>query len=143
MSGKRIEYKPDPSKFDLMVHRWDSQGNLIRANHYRSFIVDHSRYYERPINSGNLWSEANQPCGRVEYILDDETGKIADKVFNFKAEHKDYVAPATGAALVALERDQAKAALAAAQAELAAIKGERQPDDTPEAKAAPTLTKRR
>lgn len=121
---KHIEYVPPTDKFDLVTHRWDTQGNLTHKNLYRSFIVDHTRYYERPVNSGNLFDESNKPCGRVEYVLDEITGKVKSKSFNLTAEHRAYKPAPTGAELVAMERDQAKAELAAARAELEAIRKE-------------------
>lgn len=148
--GKTIEYTPDPNKFDLVTHRWDGAGNLVHKNTYRKFIVDKSEYYERPVGSGNLWTEGNQPAGRVLYQLN-EKGHICDKTFDFKAPHKQYTPPSTAKELSS-ELLETQAKLAAAQAELAAIQKEREAKQSAapvaeqaepaKPRAQPTLTKR-
>lgn len=143
-----IEYVPDPNKFDLMTHQWNGQGQLIRKNTYRGLIVEGRQYFERPVNSGNLWFENNKPAGRVEYRRDEE-GRIIGKDFSFDAKHIDYVAPLTGADAMHAELEQERAKSAALEKELAAIRA-----DAPKAAPsvvekpaevknhAPTLTKR-
>lgn len=142
---KMIEYVPDPDKFDLVTHRWDQSGNLIYKNLYRKFIIDRNEYYERPVNSGNLWYENNQPAGRVEYKVN-EKGHIFDKVFNHSAEHKAYTAPASpqelGEQLLSSQAENNRL-----KSELAAILKEReakQPKvvEKAEHKSAPTLSRR-
>lgn len=121
---KMIQYVPDPNKFDLVTHRWDTQGNLVAKNLYRSFIVDGTQYFERPVNSGNLWYENNQPAGRVEYKFG-PSGKISSKKIEVGAPHKEWTAPLTGDEKLHYELQQERDKRAAAEAELLAIKAER------------------
>lgn len=119
--AKQIEYVPDPNKFDLVTHKFDPQGRLTSKNTYRTYIMDGSSYFERPVNSGNLWYENNQPAGRVELTFG-PTGKIASKKFDFQAAHRDYVQPLTGAEAVHFELLAEREKNEAIAAELAAIK---------------------
>ena len=48
--------------------------------------------YERPVNSGNLFYENNQPAGRVE-VTRDAKGRIVGKEFDFTAKHKEFRTP--------------------------------------------------
>lgn len=120
MRSKQIEYVPDPNKFDLVTHRRNGQGHLVHVNPYRAYIVEHNRYYERPVGSGNLWLENNQPAGRVEF---DKDGK---REFKFGAPHQEWTAPPSGAEKVAEELIATQAQLAAAKAELDAIRKDRE-----------------
>lgn len=153
---KRLEYVPDPNKFDLQTHRWDSQGNLVAKNPYRNHIINGNSYYERPVNSGNLWFENNQPAGRMELEFG-EDGKISKKTLRLDAKHVDYTAPLKGDAAIHYELEQTRNKNAQLEAELAAIKGESAKKAAPapapvkpsplaeivsETVAAPTLTKR-
>lgn len=127
MQPKRVlDYVPDPSKFDLVTDRWDSQGQRVLTNKYRKYIVEGREYYERPVNSGNLWFENNQPAGRVLLEFNDQ-GHIVSKSFDHEAKHVAYVAPPSGAQKLAAELETTQSALAAAKAELEAIKKERDP----------------
>lgn len=139
--AKRLEYQPDPGKFDLVTHQWDSQGQLVKVNTYRSFIRDGAQVFERPVNSGNLWFENNQPAGRVECKFNDK-GHIISKVFNPEAEHIAYTAPLSGAEKVHYEKEQLRSRNAELEAELALIRAEREPKRQPPEQAAPTLSKR-
>lgn len=122
--SKTIEYTSDPNKFDLIVHRWDTQGRPVgKPNHYRKFILGDKEVYERPLNSGNLWYENNEPAGRVELEFNDR-GHIIKKEFKWGAEHIEYVAPLTGDAKVAAELASQKARADQLEAELKAIKAE-------------------
>lgn len=154
---RRLKYEPDPNKFDLRTHVWDSQGHLEAKNPYRAYIVDGSKYYERPVNSGNLWFENNQPAGRVELTFG-KNGTIASKRFDFAAEHKDYAVPLEGAEKLHYELEQAREKNAQLEIELSAIRKEalaeltsgpiliiknEVPVETPAAKQAPpTLSKK-
>lgn len=120
---KTIEYVPDPNQFDLVTHRWDTQGHLIAKNPYRKFINEQGTFYERPVGSGNLWLENNQPAGRVEYKIN-EKGHIYDKAFVVGAPHKQWTPPPTGAEMVTQQLEEAQAKLALAEAELRAIRKE-------------------
>lgn len=125
MAVRQLEYTPNPNKFDLRTHVWDNQGHLVRENLYRSFIVGGAHYFERPVNSGNLWLENNQPAGRVECKFNDK-GHIISKAFDFTAPHKDFTAPLQGAAKVHYELEQERARSAQLEAELAQIRQERE-----------------
>lgn len=154
---RRLKYEPDPNKFDLRTHEWDGQGKLIGTNHYRAYIVDGNKYYERPVNSGNLWFENNKPAGRVECKFNDK-GHITSKRFNFEAAHISYTPPLTGAEKLHYELEQERHRSAQLEAELSAIRKEAQVRTTPKTpveaadkvvegagetkKTAPTLTKR-
>lgn len=149
-ASKRVEYQADPNKFDLQVHAWDGQGKMIKANHYRQHIIGATTYYERPVNSGNLWFENNQPAGRMEYTFG-EDGKIASKELHKGAPHKDWTRPLSGTEKVHFELEQQKAKNAQLEAEIAAIKAEKEAAGTakepvknmaPQASGSPTLTKR-
>lgn len=133
MQSKRLEYKPDPNKFDLVTHRWDSQGHLVAKNLYRKFIVGDRSYYERPVNSGNLWYENNQPAGRVEYELNEKGHIAGPKTFNHDAPHKNYTAPLLGAEKMHFELEKERERSAALEAELASIKKERENVAAPQA----------
>lgn len=122
-AAKILTYEPDPNKFDLVTHRWNGQGQLVHKNPYRTYIMDGRQYFERPVNSGNLWFENNQPAGRVELTFNDK-GHVATKKFAFDAEHVAYEAPLTGADKVHYELEQARSNNAALEAELAAIKSD-------------------
>lgn len=108
MQSRQIQYQPDPNKFDLRTHVWDARGHLVSKNLYRSFIVEGTQYFERPVNSGNLWFENNQPAGRVELEFNDK-GHIVRKTFRFDEPHKAYKAPLTGAEKLHFELEQARA----------------------------------
>lgn len=146
--AKRVAYEPDPNKFDLQVQAWNGQGQLIKANHYRQHIIGGTTYFERPVNSGNLWFENNQPAGRMEYTFG-EDGKIAKKELRVGAPHVEYTKPLAGAEKVHFELEQAKARNAQLEAELAAIRADsdkRAPKEVqnmaPQTSSAPTLTKK-
>ncbi len=151
--SKRVEYQADPNKFDLQVHAWDGQGQLTKSNHYRAHIMGGATYFERPVNSGNLWFENNQPAGRMEYVFG-EDGKIASKELHKDAPHKAYTKPLNGAEKVHFELEAERAKSAQLEAELAAIKADREVQTSApkvvqnmapqaaKADGAPTITKR-
>jgi hypothetical protein len=118
---RTLEYAPDPNKFDLRTHVWDTQGNLVRKNTYRAYMVDGRTLFERPVNSGNLWGENNQPAGRVELEFG-ENGKISKKTFKFEEEHKEYTTPLQGADALHYELEQQKERNSSLQKELDQIK---------------------
>lgn len=103
------------------------------------YVVDGAQYYERPVNSGNLWYPNNQPAGRVELEFNDQ-GHIVSKKFDHTAPHKDYVAPLHGAEKVHFELEQARMKNAELAAELAQIRKEREP--VREETTAPTAPKK-
>lgn len=113
---------PVEEKFDLVTHKTDPlTGKSHAVNLYTLHIIKGIRYFERPIHSGNLYYENNRPAGRLAF---DAKG---DYAINEKATHVAYVAPPTGAELIARELSEEKTARAQAEAELAAIKAERAP----------------
>jgi hypothetical protein len=125
MQAKRVlDYVPSPNQFDLVTDRWDAQGIRTIHNKYRKFIVSGAEYYERPVNSGNLWHENNQPAGRVNLEFN-EKGHIVSKVFDHSAPHIAYTPAPSGAEKMKMDFDVLQEKYAAAQAELEAIKGER------------------
>lgn len=152
--ARKLQYVPDPNKFDMRTHVWDSQGNLVNKAPYRCYIMEGRQYFERPVNSGNLWFENNQPAGRVELTFG-TNGKISSKRFDFEAAHKEYTAPLTGADALHYELEQAKEKNASLEAEIAQIKKEQDLRQSAEVKiekekvevrkevsAAPSLSKR-
>lgn len=120
---KRLEYVPDPNKFDLQTHAWDAQGKLVRVNHYRLYIIEGVSYYERPVNSGNLWFENNQPAGRMLLKLNGN-GVIISKELQPDAPHIEWKKPLEGDEALHYELEQANTRLKEAEAELAAIRAE-------------------
>lgn len=117
---RTMDYTPDPNKFDLRTHHWNGQGQLMKLNLYTCHVVEGRQYYERPINSGNLWFENNQPAGRVTY-------KDGVKNIDVNAAHMDYVQPLDGAEKLHFELVAEKSRTAELEAELAAIKADRAP----------------
>lgn len=123
------QHQPDPNKFDLRTHHFDGRGRLKKVNHYRMHNHKGVNYFERPVGSGNLFSENNEPAGRVEFLeIKNERGHvIKSKSFDFKAEHKDYVAPLSGQEKLHFENEQLKnenSVMKAALAEIEAIRAE-------------------
>jgi hypothetical protein len=116
------------NKFDLITHRWDKQGNPLAKNPYRLHIRQGNYYFERPVNSGNLWLENNQPAGRIE-IRD---GKKVFLVGEEAVPHKAYIAPLEGAEALQSELAEAKAQNEALLAELEAIRSEKAKKSAPE-----------
>lgn len=112
---KQLEYTPDPNKFDLRTHHWNAQGILTKKNLYTLYVIDGNKFFERPVNSGNLWYENNQPAGRVEYV----DGK---RIIAEGKAHIEYKAPLQGDEAIHYALEQEKARTAALEAELAAIK---------------------
>lgn len=117
--------------FDLRTHTFDKRGRLKEKNLYRLHIQNGAHYYERPVDSGNLWTEGGEPTGRVEKIIDESTGKAIGKTFDYKAAHKKYTAPLTGAEKLSFENEDLKAKNASILAELAALRAEVDARTTP------------
>lgn len=113
----------DPKTFSLKVHHRDRRGVLLNKQPYTMFVKGGVQYFERPVNSGNIFFENMDPAGRVERHVD-KKGVITAK-FDFEAEHKEYIPPVTGAEKIAMELEQSKAKNEALERELLAIKKER------------------
>lgn len=111
-------------KFDIRTHRFDARGRLKSRNFYRMHVDKGTNLFERPVNSGNLFYENNEPAGRVEFTKN-EKGAIIGKKFDLHAPHKAFVAPLTGAEAMHYENEQLKADNARLAAELEAINAER------------------
>lgn len=127
---KIVEYTPDPGKFDLTVQRWDAQGQLTANNPYRMYIMDGEKLFERPLNSGNLWYENNQPAGRMICEFNDK-GHIIKKEFKRDVPHIAYEKPLTGAEKVAAQLAATEARASALEAELAQIRKEQERKQAP------------
>lgn len=100
--------------FDLRTHILDQlTGRIVSKNLYRLHVIDRIQYFERPVNSGNLWYLSGEPAGRI-------VGGKVDKT----AVHIEYTPPPTGAERIENELRLAREKAAAAEQELAAIKAE-------------------
>lgn len=120
MVSKGKEYVPDPNKFDLVTHHWSRTGQLIRKNLYTLYVVEGNKFFERPIKSGNLWYENNQPAGRIEFP--NGVRKITEG-----APHVAFTAKLEGDDALFYELEQEKNRNAKLEAELAAIRKDAAP----------------
>lgn len=87
-----------PEGFDLRTHVKDGKtGQPIREQHYRLRIVGGTKYFERPVGSGNLWYESAEAAGR--WAATDQMDKKGKPVFavNPDAPHLAYSAPKSAA----------------------------------------------
>lgn len=116
------DYEADPSKFDLRTHFFDGQGRLVKQNHYTLHVISGDRFFERPVNSGNIWFENNQPAGRIEYIKD-SSGNTAKRVLLGEA-HKVFTRKLEGDEALQCALQQQQERTAALEAELASIRAE-------------------
>jgi len=121
-SGPKAEVRPD--QFDLQTHQFDKRGNLKSTNHYFLHIRGTAKYFERPQFSGNLFTENDEPAGRVERLIDEKTGKTVLS-FDHSVEHKQYAPPLEGAEKIHHELAETKAENAALLAELEALRAEK------------------
>ncbi len=128
MPAQQIYQKPqtqteNPHVFSLRTHKFNARGHLVSRNLYRLHIKDGTKYFERPVNSGNLFYENNDPAGRVEFVVDEKTKRKVKK-FDFAAEHVEYRAPLVGAEKLVAELEDANKALAEERAKTATILAE-------------------
>lgn len=121
--SQRQEPQAPANLFDLKVQYFDGRGRLRRKNPYRLHVQNGIKYFERPVNSGNLFHENNEPAGRVEWI--ENAKKELVKSFDFKAAHKAYTAPLEGAEKLHFDFIHEQEKNAALLAELEAIKAEK------------------
>ena len=139
MAAKQREHAPDPEKFDLRTHYWNGQGQLEKKNLYTCYVIDGSSYYERPVGSGNIWLENNQPGGRVSMVN-------GQPKIDPTAKHIDFSPKLEGNEAIAYELEMQRQKNVELEAELASIRAERAPKSvevkSEEAPKAPTLTKR-
>lgn len=113
------------NSFDLKTHHFDGRGRLKGHNPYRLHIDRGTSLFERPVNSGNVFYENNEPAGRVDYTRD-EQGRILSKKFDAKAVHKAYVAPLSNDQKLVQENEGLREKTARLEAELAAINAEKE-----------------
>lgn len=104
---------PDPSKFDSRVHIRDERGNLVLVQPYKLHVISGSKYYERPVGSGNLWLENGQPAGRMV------KGEVKEGL-----AHEEWITPKTGADKLYEDLAKKTQQYEAAMKELEAIKKE-------------------
>lgn len=123
--AKRLQYEPDPNKFDLRTHLWDGQGNLVKKNLYTLYVIEGRQYFERPIQSGNLWFENNQPAGRVLFEKD-SSGKMQRRI-DEGAEHIAFIPKLEGDDALYYALEQEKLRTADLERELAAVRADRAP----------------
>lgn len=121
-------------KFDLKTHTFNARGILTNVNLYRLHVINGCQLYERPVNSGNLWYENDEPAGRVTY---EGTGKIKKKVIDNEAEHIAYVAPLTGDEKLHFDHENLKLENAKLLAEIEQIKKEQEAKTKAAAPAGP------
>jgi hypothetical protein len=137
-------------KFDLITHHWNAQGILLRKNPYIMYVLEGNQYFERPVNSGNLWHGNNQPAGRVEKTFA-PNGAVTSKKFDFTAPHKEFTPKLEGDDALKYQLENAAEENESLKRELAAIKKDREQDPykrseqkAPELTTSPpTLTKTR
>lgn len=114
----------DPNKFDLRTHDFNARGQKVGANAYRLWSKDGVGYFERPVNSGNLFYENNEHAGRLT-VTRDSKGRITGKKFLPEEQHTQYAAPLEGTEKLEHDLLAAKRANEQLVAELAAIHAER------------------
>lgn len=121
----RLEDVPqDPNKFDTRTHFFDNNGLLYKTNHYVCHVMDKVSYYERPVNSGNLWGENNRPAGRLLRKFNPDTKKM-EKSVDPTAEHIEMPTELSAAEQVQAELQLARETNEKLAAELAQIRKER------------------
>lgn len=102
-------------KFDLQTHVRDKYGKLIKTNPYRRYCRGGEVYYERPVGSGNLWYENNEPAGRM---IDNKVDRTA--------AHVEFTAPVSEDQKLVKAVLDTKAENEALRRELEALKAEAQ-----------------
>jgi len=113
----------DPNRFDMITHETDARGRVRGTNLLRIHMKDGNSYYERPVGSGNLFYENNEPAGRVE-AKKDARGRIVGKTFDFNAKHVVFKKPADAQTELEQKLMEEQAKSSALEKELAAIRAE-------------------
>lgn len=140
-----LDVEADPNSFDKRVHFFDASGRLAKTSHYTLYVIEGEQYFERPVNSGNLWYGNNQPAGRMER---DERG---GRTLSLGVPHVAFTAPLEGDELLHYQLesekhrnaglqakvDQQQEQLDAIMRELAQIRAERAPAPVPQAAPKP------
>ena len=120
-----LDHPQDPNKFDLRTHLWDGQGHLMKKNLYTKYVIKGEEFYERPVNSGNLWTGGNQPAGRLA-----RRDKPHPELGPFEIvdePHKQYDVELEGDEALAYKLAAEREKSAELEKELAAIRAERAP----------------
>lgn len=111
--------------FDLKVTIRDPKtGGIIAKNPYRLHIQGGSKFYERPVNSGNVYTEDGEPAGRCKPKFNKKSGKQEGVEILPEAEHEAWTAPVTADQAVANQLVSQSNELEALKLELASIKAE-------------------
>ncbi len=113
----------DPNHFDMITHETDSRGRVRGTNLYRLHQKDGNSYFERPVGSGNLFYENNEPAGRVIVAMD-KRGRIVGKKYDFEAAHVAFKKPIDAQTELEQKLMDSEAKNAAMAKELAAIRAE-------------------
>lgn len=141
---KKAKVLPVPTEllggpFSLKTHFADERGRRIGAQPYRLHMGAEGELFERPVNSGNCYFSNGQIAGRMIYKLNDD-GSVASKSYDSKAKHIEYVAPLSGSEKLESELSVAKKKNAALEAELAAIRSNKDAKPVVEATKKPELS---
>lgn len=111
---EKLLQNPHPGKFDTRVQIRDKHGEVVHMQPYTCHVLDGSKYFERPKQSGNVFYEDGSPAGRVTRTLN---GNKAALKFDEGAAHIAMKTPVD-------EKRELADQLQAAKDELAAIKKE-------------------
>lgn len=122
-SVQETDGKQDPNKFDLTVHHRDRLGRVLKVVPYRLHVYEGRRLFERPVGSGNVWYENNEPAGRMEFTILG-TGQQKKK-WNEAAKHELWVPPVSEDARVSEENAKLQKANEQLMQELENIRAER------------------
>jgi hypothetical protein len=103
-----LDQPADPNVFDTRTHFFDAAGVLVKTNFYTLRVIEGEQYFERPINSGNLWTANNLPAGRLvkREKADPRLGAYA---IDAAAPHIAYSAPLEGDEALHYELESEKA----------------------------------
>lgn len=121
-----MQQETKSKEFDLVVtHRDEKTGLVTHTNPYTLRVVkleneEKAHYFERPVGSGNLWNKAGDAIGRW---IKDEKGKGK---YIAEAKHINFIPPETQDAKVAREVIETRERNKVLEAELAALKAEKQ-----------------
>lgn len=114
----------DPNRFDMITHETDARGRVRGTNLYRLHQKDGNSYFERPVDSGNLFYENNEPAGRV-IVAKDKRGRIVGKKYDFDAAHVAFKKPIDAQTELEQKNMELEAKNAQLAKELAAIQSEK------------------
>lgn len=110
-----------PTGFDLRVQvRDDKTGEVVRHQPYKLRIEKQTRYYERPVGSGNLFYEGGNEAGRWVKLPSGQMGP------DTTATHVQWTAPLEGAEKLFSDNEKLKQQYETLRAELEAIQREKE-----------------